>query len=1043
MFRESDSKARLRFFRYGSLEVAFMKNKMRISYILEVVITTVSLLVPTFSFAQGLNNYRTSGFFTGKVHANGTGFSDKSPKEKRVYYKNLTKSSFSQTIETGNPLVTCPTPENYAPLDGNKGAEVFNPIFKMTLECPMPSRIDILLDEKESAEKFDKLCGCIAENLNPELTPLDGRELMWYGSIGAYGATRACQEINNVAITTAVRNTIDQYMINAVVGTLAAAASDGAHSSCRADLIANNFETQLGAVGGQEKRECSSSATALMMNLLERNENLCAGNDADINCRVKNVTKREYQQVDIKRVDDYSKLMLELGGTTKVDVEKGEIPSKEHKDLSAKFGDYITKSPIGGIYANAINKSLSALMAKHFDAQAGTEVSETNLANLVQAHGDDGKVKIVNALAEYIFSLSDLSPERENFAKAFEIRGFPSLEAIVSGQAELTNEQAKTILSELRAKSSTSCNDANFELKSQCKMISAGVPYQNEKKIDHYCKKPELNHGDILSGSMSILTWFDLIESQEKLPMFKAHTQQALCYQHFKYGGLNTPLGKACDRDERTGVNNNLLEKFKEPETLAQTFFYKVPGPEDKNESFNPKAVINAFDSCAPFAPDHLGDEFEPYDPSDIAKSLADQEKDKNSGRTESITEQVASGVNVSNIDTSSIPSRDNDATRTSAIIDNYPGYGNSGDAMKQIQDDARNNAIANATSSQTEAESFYSQYGQQQLDNLAREIGGGRSPAAVDDGLVNVDAPSEVAETPQQQLQNLDEVLAKIRRLEEENSKLFAQLQERGVKEVKDEKGNTVSVEDAFNKIQDRIAKQREDALAERKRLQDEIKNNSKVAHVETPSATGNRGNLGSDGFNRPSFTPTPGSQGSIGSYNNNRVANIGNTFGPTVGNAGQGSGNGQTFGPFYASSNGLVLSQEALDLARPDLKLGDKKLADSVDLVKQAIDQVKSEMKNHNLQLPPQKVDGVEVTDYILQEENGKTMMVYVVDGKVVVKEIDVALEKVAEVKKDDAPQEEVVEQAPVIDPGRKAASWEEAVQLMIQSGANDVNP
>ncbi len=693
-----------------------------------------------------------------------------------------------------------------------------------------------------------------------------------------------------------------------------------------------------------------------------------------------------------------------------------------------EFEEFIRGTNLHQVYSSSINDTLAEVVGSAF-SQDNVDVKQ--LSGL--ASGEQGKLKMIRALMKFVDKLNENHPIRVKFKNIVSMEGMPYLEgdadkiaAIANGELNLSETQIGAILSAAKPEVKNTCGNAVSNIHKQCKTIASGGPFDNTTKADHYCGDSKNKDSSLLGLMFDVDTWKSLMDDAV-LTSDKANIQQAMCFHHHALGAIGNNFKPSC-------APHVLLAGYDVPR-LAQEYFDQVAAPGEAKHPSDSEAAMAAYNNCHPFTPEALGDEFAPY-PSDPFKVEEDKraqviyEYYKSGGENGGLTNDYVVAYSSSDGDVDGYVSRDLD----SGVIGKRNIY-------DEIEENAKRNAANNAMDNDeviSEAESFYQS---QAFNSLNQPYSINRVPGDETAGdQVNPEV-ADVPKSPQEitdALQNNQELLARIEELERKNSELFKQLQDRGVTEIEDADGKTVDINDAFNKTNERIQKQREEALKERERLQEALAkaNNNFV----NPTNQNNNNNFGSNNIaqNRPSNTPTPGGQVGSGNFSRNDGGILPSSSAGSVisGASNAGAPSGVVYGPLIGTP-GLVLTQEALSLAKPVLQLNGKVLSESPELVKEAIAKVKSELSQHELELPVQKVDGVDVAEYILQEQDGRTVMVYLDGDKVVVREINVELEK--EKIAQDAPQEVAPKKEEIEEnPGRKVSAWDDVEGLLKESGA-----
>ncbi len=286
---------------------------------------------------------------------------------------------------------------------------------------------------------------------------------------------------------------------------------------------------------------------------------------------------------------------------------------------------------------------------------------------------------------------------------------------------------------------------------------------------------------------------------------------------------------------------------------------------------------------------------------------------------------------------------------------------------------------------------------------------------------------------------------MAQLEELRRQNEELFRQLQAQNISEIEKEDGSVVRIEDAFAETNRRIEEQKAKAMAEREEIDRRTAQAQRVIDQNRVASSNNNVNQASSNFGS-NISPTPSSNNnSSGGANISGGRSIASVA-PSAASGGSNSGGSssiQAYGP-PSPYQGIVLSSEELSIAKPRLDLGGRSLIESSELVKVAISAVKSELAQRNAALPAYNLNGKQITDYILQEQDGKTVLVYL-DGDVVkVEPVDFELEATQVVV--EVPEE--VEEAPevVAEPVRAPAAiesqgrkkWSEVEELL--QSAND---
>ena len=878
-----------------------------------------------------------------------------------------------------------------------------------------------------------------------------------YHNIEPQEASRICQQAVDKGLLSDYGKTIESYMNTAVIGEfLKMAGQTGVN--CSADGMKNRFKSNFGDVDGSGKRQCSAQSVAYIIGQLEKESTNCTQEegknyecafDANLASQMKISDSSTFnqRQSELERMLEATRGLAPLpSGATS--------PDQARVELRSQYENFISNSRIGDDLAKVIAKRVElGLVNAGGYTRNGAEASIEGLGASVSNLPNKNKV-LLKAIIGFVAGNSDMSQEKKDELLAkMRIVGAPDPIRLISGEADISEEQAALIMAELNNDVSNSCSEAVDKIVDDCKLLTPGALYDNRAKSAVVCRDNSdanpLRENSLIVSAMDYSTWRLLIAQQPTL-RGKAAVQQLMCLQHYdQTNGLKlSGQNNMCSERNVSGRSRTLSANFDEPDQL-RTLFLTSDGS-SSGEIGRTQDVARSFASCSPFAApsgvsNTLMDEAAPF--SENFETMAAQVNDSERRNIQSATNSLVE-VTSSMGDSSARASYIRSARRSGSTLGSNAGSNDrnassvsgSGGSSRSVSERVRSQIQVPV---QDRAASFYSDMGARELEQMASSF---NSTAAANIPTISETEPTTI-DSARQQLEAVSEarsqndaLLAQLEELRRQNEELFSQLKAKNISEIEKADGSVVKIEDAFAETNRQIEAQKARALAEREELD---RKTEQAQRVVEQSRSGNSRSIASQAGSSfgAGISPTPSSSVSAGATISSSGGSSSNSISPSSGASGGSTASGsqiQAYGP-PAPYQGIVLSSEELSIAKPRLDLGGRSLVDSSELVKVAISTVKNELAQRNATLPAYNLNGKQITEYILQEQDGKTVLVYL-DGDVVkVEPIDLELEATQVVV--EAPEE--VEEAPevIAEPVRAPAAiesqgrkkWSEVEELL----------
>lgn len=880
-------------------------------------------------------------------------------------------------------------------------------------------------------DDIDRRCACIAQQTNPENQyfrcgrfQFDYLRTTHYDDVTPEKAGEICQEIVNRSIIESTSKNLARYMDTAVVGELLGAAT-GRAMTCTAESIRSRFGDKFGrGEAAQGQRECSAQSLGFIMGQIEKTTRSCrdGGGVYKATCPL---PQRLVPMDPVGSDAREAELEALLNATRGLSALPADAtgPDEDRIKLRQDYEKFINESQLAGNYSKTVT---DAAFGELLMVYQGAEVTAENYKEFLAAQTDKKK-KTVIAIATYLNKQIGTNPDAETMLKGMNLADLPDIKEIMSGRADITDEDADKILNSLTGFVQDSCTDSASAMVSECKMLTTGLLHNSQHRKDYACGEgKDSQSSEIMLGALDSNNW-DLLVRSKSDPSERAAIEQAMCFQHYTNGGLKTRNNSksACEQMGEDGLHANLDPKFKSVESLQREFF-DVQAEDSPENNQRLSQVSQSFSSCNPFASasnpnvhNTLMDERAAYSTADVKAALADQKNDHEQRRETVIWGE--SGYSASG-------SRYGSADRELASADE--GSLGGGSAQDEIKERVRQRLDSTVTEAKDEAANFY-ENSAEMFKNLADERAAKVAEPVAEIASASSDAPASQAQidAAKEERDRYDNILAQLDEMRKKNEDLFRRLSEQGIKEVKNEQGETVKVTDAFAETNRKIEEQRRRAIEEKERIEQTIAQAERAA-VERRNAVASSGSAGVSGVsaNRPVATATPGE--AVSSAQASRSPASVSSAGPVVGSSASSvsaGGSSSQYGP-APIIQGIYLSSSELEKAMPKLSLNGQ----SPDAVRQMIEAVSSQVR-----LPAQIVNGEVIAEYMLEKgPDGEINMIFIKDGKVVVAPANVvvnaqqgAAREVAQVEEEPVAAESV---APV-DSGRKSFSWDFVEQIL----------
>lgn len=880
-------------------------------------------------------------------------------------------------------------------------------------ECPLPNGNNITMDVT---------CGCVIAK-NQASNPMDRlcNGDSGYKPMSPDDAKKMCQKVVGTGIVNNFSGLIGKYNHSAVIGEILKVAGYGG-VSCNSGGMGDQFtDTYSQDDTGSGKRKCSVQAVGFVVNQIELTAKSCSygalGGYVAPNCPISPelVRSLDTSNADQRNLEfqELLKLTRELPATTGVEVDSARA------ELRAKYEEYVKNTKLGESFKSLIEGRVSNVMKEGFGCDPRESATCPDPSSL-----PDKKRKSVEAIIKYISSITDPNEKKEFEDMYPVISGLPSYTEVVKDPSLLKDEDLDQVLNFYNGQVATQCLAAKADLLTSCKQVTSGNLFDLDKSAKAACENPEIMKQKITGNHLRQSVWRQII-GQQFGTSDKATSQQFMCAAHYNFQGLSEDDNAACGEPR---ILENLADAFKDREFRNKSLL----GLQSSSE-YNYEDVLAAFNSCNPFAPENeplqqrnLNDEQDPYtqgNPLAAATQMQEERKREASGQ----------GVGLSL-----------NGPRSSGDV-GFKGYTPGG--LTDISESTRREFTSRTPrGTSTEASNFYNSMDSRKLEEMTSSFVSqyassdlettSRSPASI-----NASNADDELDKARDALAGNDALLAQLDELARKNKELNERLKAMQIKEITDEDGNAVSVEDAFNKTNDKIAEQKAKALAERKLIEEKekralefVERNSQASTTNTNTTQNNpNARLGENddtpqrstgGSNSTGIT----SSGSGGSSNNGGRGSTGSSDGANV-----------DYGPVPFA--GITLNADTLTIAKPQLDLGGQSIEERPDIVSAAISAVKFALEERSETLPAYTIDGKLITEYIVQEQDGKDVIVYLDGDKVKIQEVLVALETTQVVVETEIKEDEV--EAVVVEPTpARAPAFESSGRKNMDLFDNELN-
>lgn len=817
-----------------------------------------------------------------------------------------------------------------------------------------------------------------------------------YRDIEPEEARNFCREAGNHQVKQRFNRQIETINAFGAIQAFARSAL-GLEKSYRCDesQVEQIFKNLLPAANDDGKRLCSAQTTAFILNALESEAGF-------LNDNRKSIYNETFARAN------------SLGGA------QTEGIASQQQSIQAQLDAYVGSA--NSYFESQRNQFQSNLAAWAHGINPNFEEESLGI-DQIGAFLSTNQVSKAS-LAKNLYELFRIEQGRKRAEDFFDISDQFSAEIdvkkMISGEIEMTEEVATKLLEKFVSVSDRECGNSLKNIEVQCKMVSTGSDYNPALVASNSCllkENPEFEEfvRDPLKTYME----------RAKYGQNRGISGQIMCYQAIKFGGLNAHT----ENLENERCNEDTLHA-----QGARDFSSAVASKDGGFEEFyfgaRHAAVSAEIDNCTPFVVGALNDEVDPLNSRSDLKELL---KEATQQRENSVMDEVQQAVTVAQR-TGGDPSaaarsivsgrgRFNISSGSTMGSNNPNARYSRRDALSAISENAARRAASESGSYTVPSDSFYSSMGTNQIKSVP-DFSSFDADEASSSSLSSVADSRSSSDPLEAERRRIDEYLGLLQQREEEYKRMLAELQRQGVKEVVNDEGEKVSVEDAFAATNAKIEEQRALAMKER----DDLERRLKGAERTFETDRNNRGiasNTQSGDSSRPTVSSTPSGNNSAPSNSASRtIASVGSSTGlgggvGATGSSGSGSSSPSQYGP--APFQGIVLTSKELSIAKPKLDLGGRSLNESVEVIRAAIEAVKGEVR-----LPVQYVNGKPVLDYILQEQDGKTVMVYLDGEKVVVADVNLAV--------DSAQDEVVVEVTPE---AAEEAPVEPEIRAPAQSG------
>ncbi len=869
-------------------------------------------------------------------------------------------------------------------------------------------------------------CACVSGKSNPKLLT-DKPSLLYSKNFPREASRSICEDVVSTGLVSKFTGAVEKYAHSSVVSELLkAAGKDGA--VCNAENMNDRFKKMAFDQSEKGLRECSSQSLSYLIHQVESSAAKCKDDTSVFlsSCSIPESVIENLGSADLTQREAKLESLLTRTKALKgpeVNTPEGILAflsanpdqKTERDNLRREYEQYIAGSTLEG--------SFSSMVKGRVDASLLSTFATTDLSRITQ--DPDKKKKAILGILKYINDMKKGDPERTALGGYPSIAGLPTFAQVMSG-TELKDGQVELLLNHYQGKTSNRCAETTQDFLSSCKMLTPGSLFDISAAEGLASQHPDLVDEGIISNHLDVDNWLDIINGTQFKDRTRASQMQSLmCAVHYNNGGLKTDDASAFEKNsihESVHAQGWLRGRYRDPNFRNNALL-----------GADHQRVLSDFNNCSPFSASGVGsesrqlyDEYRPL-PYDLDEANAMNNLDQSSNRSvflESGGNADETRAAISQIETSGF-----NLGSSGGAVNRFDGpSGSTSGGLADITERTRrefSNSSPRAVSS--EASEFYNSMDSRRLSEMtssfvsqystASEDSTSRLPSSINSG----NAQEELIEA-RSALGANDELLSQLADLEKRNRELNDRLKAMNIKEIQDEDGNTVSVTDAFNKTNDRIAEQRAKAMEERKKI--EQREQAAQAVIDQ-----NRSGNGFDATSpRTSSTNTLGDGGTTTQRNSGGSSTSSSSISTTSGSSSgisnfgsnsSGSNDGGTIGYGPSQYSGIVLTADALTIAKPSLDLGGRSLEDSSELIREAISAVKSALQTRNTSLPAYTIDGKAITEYIVQEKDGKNVIVYLDGDKVKVQEIDLSLESTQVVVEVEEEVEVVVEPTPARAP------------------------
>ncbi len=889
-----------------------------------------------------------------------------------------------------------------------------------------------------------RFCACVSGKSNPNVLTGDLPSSLYTKSFSREDSRNICENIVSNGVVSKFTKAVEKYAHSTVVSELLKVAGlEGA--VCNAESMKQRFDKYSFDASQTNLRECSSQSLAYLVNQVESSAAQCNSssftsiflNSCSIpasvvgavtsNHRGDDSTHPQVREQDRQRRIQRQQRMDELlartraleapaaaeGNVTQADIDAffaANPQEKEKRDnLRAEYEEFINQSTLEDSFSNLIQEKVDASLESTFSTSDLTAI----------AQDPNKKRKALLGILNYIKDMPEDDPERKGLGGyPSTVVGLPTFAQVTSG-AELSDEQVDILLGHYQGKTVNKCAETTGDFSTSCKMLTPGSLFDISEARSLAQRKPHLVDQGIIGSDLNVDNWLDLINKVQFQDRSQSVQMQSLmCSIHYDHGGLRTHDAVAFNRlaDEENGEGSWIAGDFSDRGYRNSLFL----GPDHEQ-------VLSQFDNCSPFSESGQGSEsrllYDEYRalPYDLDKANVISTNDQNrSNALETNTDAGTMRRNLSRFDSGGFDS--NSSSENSASNGSIAGLG-SGSGMDEIRENTRQELANNPRQVSSAAADFYNSMDERNLQATTSSFitdysNRNSSVTSAVQTVEEIDAANaqEALDSTQRALRANDALLRQLADLEKRNTELKERLDDMNISTIEDGDGNTVSVADAFNRTKQRIEDQRAQAMQEREALAER----ERIAQsFVNPSNSSDR--LVNDNTNR-NFDSNSDSSNNIssrvsGSSSSGGVSNVNSSSfnAPSVNSSSTGSSSfdATNYGPIPYS--GITLSVDDLSIAKPQLDLGGRSLTESADLVRAAISEVQSVFRGRDSSLPAYTIDGKAITEYIVQEQDGRDVIVYLDGDEVKVQPIDLATTQAVATEETEVVEEEVVDRAP----------------------------